>query len=296
MSAEETLDILAAMRHQEDNGYAVCDWIMLDAYDRMPMDTGSAMRVDRYFRSEMTAWCLRVVDFCKLNRKTVEITVSLSDRFLATPEGAMARHNRSAFQLVFIASFYTAIKLHETKSISPEQVARFSNGVFTADNVQTMELALLDALKWRLNPPTSVDFVCKLMDLIPKEVMNDKMRRAALELTLLQTEMAVSDYDFVAVNASTRAYASIMNSLESLRLHEAVLGDVGYSLAQALGIDCNADDVIHVQTALYYLVANEQQSPFSCSLSGSKPAETKSITSDHSVSSPHSPRSVSHIQ
>jgi hypothetical protein len=182
--------------------------------------------------------------------------MSYLDRFLSTPEGTTARNDRSTYQLACMAAFYTAVKIHEPKALSPELVARFSNGAFTIRDIEAMEVKLLNALKWRVNPPTSRDFVHKLMSLIPSDLLSEDLRETALGISVLQIELAVTNYEFVTVRASIIAYSALMNALETL----GIVHEVGYILSQPLKIHCDGDHVESVQDFLYQMVAQHQAS------------------------------------
>jgi hypothetical protein len=303
---EDTYERITAMRHQEDTGYTKCDWLQLAHCEsaNLPLHWNEA--VDSDCRRKMVTWCVEVVDFCKFSHEIVEITMSLVDRFLATPEGTTARNDRGIYQLACMASLYTTIKINAPLAMSPKMVAHFSNGAFSSKDIEAMEVTLLNALKWRVNPPTSWDFVRMIVDLVPRHTVDGEMRKAALDLALFQTELAVANHQFVTVQASTIAYASIMNALESLGFGDNILGNLGYFLARSLEIDCDADHVVHVQGILYQLVAPgafyksvvQQQVDRPHAAGGQPLATTGSSdkTPERRLSRHKSPRSVSAAQ
>jgi hypothetical protein len=303
---EYTYETITAMRHQEDTGYTASDWLQLTHCEsaNLPLHWNEA--VDSDCRRLMVTWCVEVVDFCKFSHEIVEITMSLVDRFLATPEGTAARNDRCVYQLACMASLYTAVKINEPLAMSPSMVAHFSSGAFSSKDIEAMEATLLNALKWRVNPPTSWDFVRMILDLVPRHTVDGEIRKAALDLALFQTELAVANYQFVTVQASTIAYAALMNALESLGFDDNILGNLGYFLARPLEIDCNADHVVHVQSILYQLVAPgdlyksviQQQVDGPLAAGGQPPVTTGSSdkTPERRLSRHKSPRSVSAVQ
>jgi hypothetical protein len=262
LTMEDTLETLAAMRHQEDTGYVAKDWLRLGQESeskciRRPLHWEAAFDIE--CRDKMVAWCIQVIDFCKFSHETVEITMSYLDRFLSTPEGTTARNDRSTYQLACMAALYTAVKIHEPRAMSLALVSRFSHGAFTARDIEAMEVKLLNALQWRVNPPTSWAFMRNLMTLIPSDLLDKEMREAADHLALLQIELSVATYQFVCIKASTVAYSALMNALESLGLDESILSDVGYILSKSLSMDCTKDHVYNVQSTLYQLVTRERR-------------------------------------
>jgi hypothetical protein len=261
IKTEETLDRILAMRHQEDAGYVTRDWLQLEQQSECRYTHGPLhLAVDSECRKKMAAWKIQVVDSCKLNRETVEIAMSLLDRFMVTTEGALARRDRSVYQLASMTALYSAVKIHERSAMSPSMVSLLSHGVFSCHAIEKMEADILHALKWRVNPPTSFAYVRELLNLIPEQILSKEMRKTALHMSQLQTGLALADHPFMATRASTVAYSALMNSLESLDLGREVLVHVGYTLSQALQIDCDSD---HVSTLHQFIVEPPPTTPAS---------------------------------
>lgn len=266
----ERLETLAAMRRQEDTGYVTCDWLNLEQQDIMSCFTPGhgplhCEAVDLDCRDKMVVWSIQVVDFCKFQRETVEITMNYLDRFLATPQGAAARNDRHIYQLACMASLYTAVKIHEPEAMDPKLVSSLSRGAYLPDDIEAMESKILHALKWRVNPPTSLAFVRQLLDLVPGDALDQDTRKAAYELTQFQTELAVCDYKLIAIPASTIGYAAFMNSLESLSIDRKIIQFIDSILSAALQLGNNHDHhsnnlvvvVSTVQVALYNSVVQQ---------------------------------------
>jgi Cyclin, N-terminal domain/Cyclin, C-terminal domain len=181
-------------------------------------------------RSKMVGWQYQVADFCRFNRETVAIATSYFDRFLTKDKAAEALSNTEFFQLAAMTCFYTAAKIHEPESFEPRMLSKMSRGLYTAEQVEKMEVVILKAIGWRMNPPTALSFVREFLDILPDTCLNEEMRSAVYDLCKFQTELCVRIYEFVPVKASTIAMAALVNSLESLgmdcsslRLVEAIL-------------------------------------------------------------------------
>lgn len=296
---EDTLETIAAMLHQEATGYETRDWMQLQNQleqnePSMPCSTHRPLHVlpepvDIDCRNKMAAWCTQVVDFCKFNRETVEIAMSHLDRFLSTKAGVAARQDRTVYQLASMASLYTAVKIHEPEAMDPKLVSNLSRGAYSPKDVENMEATILMALQWRVNPPTSMAFVRQLLKLVPRDGMDEEMRRTALDLAKFQTELAVNTYEFVTLKASTLAYCSLMNSLESIGLDGKVIGYLGFILSQALHIDGNDPTVAAIQNALYQAVLQQPVDP----AFGRPRARGSRKPSSRRMSFEVSPRSVS---
>jgi hypothetical protein len=244
IDTESVLQTITAMCSQEETGY-ICDYYL---YQHEPE------HVDTDCRNKMAEWCYQIVGFLKFSRDTVSIAMSYLDRFMLTPEGASAHEDREIFQLAAITCLYTAIKIHEPNAMAPKSMSELSRGAYSPGQVEAMEAQLLSALEWRMNPPTALAFVLQFLELIPLDLLSETMRKPAYDLATFQTELAAKDYDFVPVKASTIAFGSLMNSLESLGFDAKVLGQIGFILSKAIGIDCTDDMVLEVQTCLYQAV------------------------------------------
>ena len=284
---QDTLDTLTAMRMQEARGYVTLDWTKMESANR-PLHLEP---VDLDCRNQMAAWCYQVVDVCKLSHESVEITMNLLDRFLCTPQGAAGRVDRWAFQLACMAALYTAVKIHEPQAMTPDLIARLSNGAYTRDDIERMERRLLTALQWRVNPPTCKQFAAIMIhDLLPSHVVDNAMKDVVMDLTVLQSELAVAHSLCVGAPASSVAYAALMNALESLGLDETVLSKLGTFLAQSLQIQCQA--VENIQNVLYQILARQQRA--TCPPAGVPRPRRMSLKAETSVEG--SPRAIVYSQ
>ena len=134
----------------------------------------------------------RVVYFSVLHRDIVSVTINILDRFSLNPEGSSIIDNREEYPVASMASFYTSIKIFESKVIRPDFFTNISRGSFTEKDIPDMEMRILLSLKWRMNPPTALAFVHNLMHLIPKD-MNKSVQLKILEHSKYQTKLAMND-------------------------------------------------------------------------------------------------------
>jgi Cyclin, N-terminal domain/Cyclin, C-terminal domain len=252
---KDAIATIAAMCHQESVGYGKSDYLNASTAEPgcPPLD------VDADCRRKMAAWCYQVCDFCKFRRETAEIAMISLDRFLQSPTGMPALFDRSLFQLSAMTCLYTAVKIHEPEAMDPNLVSSLSRGTYSPQDVEEMERVILQGVNWRVNPPTTLSFVRQFFNLIPAEAMTVATRNAVYDVTKFQTELAVSDYDFVAVPSSVMAYCSFVNALESLEvqiLDRKVIQYIASIVQQALGMqNCCADHVVlQVQNVLFQAV------------------------------------------
>merc|ERR1712183_1035974 len=74
---------------------------------------------------------------------------------------------------------------------------------------------MLLAINWRMNPPTVMSFVRMILDFIPKNRLNFEDKQILLETTKEQVTAIANEYNFAVFDASSIAFASLLNSIES---------------------------------------------------------------------------------
>ena len=238
----DVMSAVEAMRVQEEAGYQCVDYL-----SQVPAET-STLPVNEECRRKMTEWCYQVVDYCKFSRETVAIAMSLIDRYLCSKNGQEALVNRKLFQLASMTSLYTAVKVHEPEAMEPKTIAGLSRGAYTEEQVTKMELDLLAAVGWKLNPPLA--FVQHCLALLPDGCMSMSDKEAILEVAKFQTELALDDYSLVKVNASTIALAAVGNALSSLNVDMAVQQEFLGALTNLLRIKPQSDELRETQMKL----------------------------------------------
>eukprot|EP00522_Entomoneis_paludosa_P016639 CAMPEP_0172454832 /NCGR_PEP_ID=MMETSP1065-20121228/11709_1 /TAXON_ID=265537 /ORGANISM="Amphiprora paludosa, Strain CCMP125" /LENGTH=353 /DNA_ID=CAMNT_0013207229 /DNA_START=129 /DNA_END=1190 /DNA_ORIENTATION=+ len=247
------LETLAAMRHQEERGYLPIDYLHHQPAQhehqspapispRGPLDhrlqplpqPQDPILIDAKCRGKMVEWCYRVVDYCHFSRESVELAIRLLDRFLATPAAHTTQVTTCsrAYQLAVMASLYTAVKIHEPQAMTPELLSSISKGVYEPAEIEEMEMTLLLALRFRVNPPTAHAFCRTSLELLASaapalvSTTNDTNDDDDLfenvtsvwdtiqALAQVQIEGAVLDYDLSMAKASALAYHALINALD----------------------------------------------------------------------------------
>jgi hypothetical protein len=269
IDTEAIFSTVQAMRRQEETSYWNRESLYQSAPDSVfangPMHADAVVDID--CRSKMAAWCYQVIDFCRFNRETASIAINYLDRYMITEQGATVWADRIQFQLAAMTCLYTAVKIHEPEAMDPKLVSTLSRGGYSTTEVEVMEFNIIYSLKLRMNPPTALAFVRQFLELIPVDVVDQSMRETVHDITKFQTELAVTERTFVTVKASTIAFGSLMNSLESLQLDDQVLGYIRYTLCQAIGIDRSDEDVLTVQNALYNAIVKQPSGTFTTTIS-----------------------------
>ena len=170
-------------------------------------------------RLKIVDWCYIIVDQCKFDRETIAMTMELVDRFLSKPSiiAQDALHDREQFQLVVITALYIAIKVNEKAAFSSESFATLSQGVYSVDDIEGMELSILKGLSWRICAPTSIQMAHHILCvLLPHVNLQDSTWEFILDEVRFQTEYAVRDYYFTIQRPSTVALAAIVKTLDQV--------------------------------------------------------------------------------
>jgi hypothetical protein len=245
---ELLLDTLRAMRMQEVNGYRIPTSHLAEIVqkDRNPQKekksedgddsiifTEEVLSVYLSWRTQMVRWCYTIAQACHFQKETVEIAMSIMDRYLAVHSDTLMLDS-SQYQLSCMACMYTAIKVHESKCLSPQQMEHLSGGRFTHQQIQETEVQILKAIQWRVHPPTAIAFVRYLLELsLPELHSLPDNRKTLLEVAEAQIELALGDDLFIPVKASSLALAALMNAVQSVLQHSH-LSFYWYTFAVAL--------------------------------------------------------------
>jgi len=204
-------DQIEVMMQQETKLYSCRDYCKMHGWG--PKEARSFAND----RKLMLQWSYNVIDFFNLERETAGIALCYSDRFLQNEtRGREFLDDTEKYQLLCIASLYTAIKIHEPASITPKAFAEISRDQYTAEELEETEQLLLDTLDWRVNPPTSLEFVRNYLELLPVGLLDEETKATAYILARAQTERALGEYSFVTVEASKIAFSCVQNALEVL--------------------------------------------------------------------------------
>lgn len=235
-SAQEqimALDHLKSMVRQECLAYRIPTEHLQQATSQ-----GSLPEITMYltWRSQMVVWCYTIVKTLEFQKETVEVAMSMVDRYVAatavnsTPSSSSSPGSNSnimldaqSFQLVCMTCLYIAAKVHETLCLTPLQLETLSCQNFTSAQFEQMETKILTTLQWRVHPPTATSFARNLLSLLPQERQEEQRynngndnssRKAIMALIEAQIEEALGKESFVHIHASSLAFAATMNALQ----------------------------------------------------------------------------------
>eukprot|EP00979_Chaetoceros_neogracilis_P006500 scaffold1327_cov229-Chaetoceros_neogracile.AAC.5 len=168
------------------------------------------VREDVSCRDKICSWTYNVIDHFELSRQTVAISMDIFDRYMATI-GNMCDSNLAL--LTSLTTLYIAIKVNEKKKIKLCTVAMLSRELFTGGDIEAMEMKIMQALSWLVNPVTSWDFISHMAVMLPPTASRQTCRELH-ELCRYLSELSVCDPFFVEQHKSTVALATILNVLE----------------------------------------------------------------------------------
>lgn len=275
--SEQTLETIRAMRRQEELGYSVSDYLSCLPTAATALDTP----IDASCRFAMAKWCNEIVDFCKYSRETVGIAMSCLDRFMCTASGQEILLNRNLYQLAAMTALYSSVKIHEQEAMDPKLVSELSQGIHSPQAVEAMEMKMLDAIQWRVNPPTAISFVRSMTDLLPDDIVQSCEKEIILAMAQQQIELIVNDYDFCTFDESSIALACMLNAIESATENGALFSN----FEAAAGLIISGTDHVLVRDlriAIYELIHGDDGCPGGVPIHG----ETTSGAKEQQCGSP----------
>lgn len=220
-----------------------------------------------------------------LSREVVAVSLSLFDRYLATRGNDC---NGSLALLTSLTTLHIAMKLNDsTKKIRLSTLANLSRGQFGPTHIEKMEWTVLDALGWKLHPPTQSAFVSNLLLFLPSEA-SPSARKGLGELSKYLTELAVCDSYFVDVHNSVVAFAAIVNVMEDMhysKLSGGLREKFLTTIATKVGLMHSSPDVIFARHRLRKMFAASNMLDGNCSAS---PTAQQQSQQPYPQESPHS--------
>lgn len=299
-NTDDVVDTLKAMRKQEEKAYQCGDYLSM--YQSDPPSNAShgpqQPAADADCRYKMSEWCYQVVDFCKFNRETVEISMNILDRFLMTPKGQCVLSDRKVFQLAAMTCLYSAIKVFEPEAMEPSIISNLSRGAYTVDDVEEMERNILSSLGFRVNVPTAMAFAHHFLALLPADAISAEDQTAIIELVKLQVEKSVNHYEFVSFNASTIAHAAMANAFHCVYdMDECMESDFLQIISNIAKINNETDNYTCVLEKLFGILVNSPLGGTMATTTAPKKTTPSTVTKAIASGSVHSsPRSVATCQ
>jgi len=279
-STEQTLETIKAMRRQEEH-YRYC---VTDYLSELPtIATNSSLDndpVDALCRSVMGKWCNEMADFYNYKRETVAIAMNCLDRFMATQSGQEILIDRNLYQLAAMCALYSSVKIHEMEAMNPDLVSRLSRGVHTIAAVEAMECKMLNAIQWRVNPPTAMSFTRLIInDLMSDHLLSPCEKEIIIDITRLQIELTVNEYDFSTFNGSSIAFACLLNAFESCSYDDdGLLFLVNFETTIGKTLIVDEEYIENLRVAIYELMNGDDNSIRQNLLNKNSPTPNKDLS------------------
>ena len=227
---EEHLDVLSAMLKQEE-AYQSIDYLAVirsNQQKHQPVfpkhggkDAAPPKLVDEFCRDQIVDWKYRVMDYFKIDREIIAISMSYLDRYLSS----VPMIDRRIYKKAATAALHLAVKVHQPDKMRMIGVlSDLSRGEFEMIDIAEFESGISETLTWRLHPPTVICLVSRLVNILPSisstpTIEDDEMATCLLDFSLFFAELSICDYSVsVMQKASTVAIASLFNAMEGLGL------------------------------------------------------------------------------
>jgi hypothetical protein len=166
-------------------------------------------------REVLFKWGFETIAACNgISRSTAVKAFSYFDRFFSTsaPAAKQALKDKANFQLAFITCLVVALKVHSGFIVESEFASSVVCGkMYSPKEVNTMEMLILQALRWKLNKPIPHDFINYYLEIVPsiEEIHQKFLTRFSEGLV----ELALTKYSFGLYYPSELALASIFCAL-----------------------------------------------------------------------------------
>ncbi|EJK64102.1 hypothetical protein THAOC_15196 [Thalassiosira oceanica] len=167
----------------------------------------------------LVEWMYSGADQCGFKDETAAIAMELVDRFLSSCSHKTLQYylvKRERFQLLAVAAYYVSVKTTEKVTCGSDLLALVSCGTYTKEEIERTERELLIVLRWRINPPTVLQFGCLIMSLVVPHVPNihGDLVAKMLDETAYQAENSVRDYSLSQERSSSIAVAALFNAAD----------------------------------------------------------------------------------
>ncbi|KAL7466606.1 hypothetical protein ACHAXS_006899 [Conticribra weissflogii] len=255
-------------------------------------DASAATAADLELRRTVCQWNYDCVDYFRFDREVVFWSMNYFDRYLAECRDGLRRRQRApsgrVTHLVALSSLYLACKLHghmeqddlpagdaaatatasgawrRRKSIlTVQEFCLMSRNTYCPQMLEDMEASILRTLRWMLHPPSTMDFLVRLVKLLPALLERARAGRdrhwradkawSVFEVARYQAELAVYSHELSHDSSASRVgLAAVLNALDSR---------VVSSSARETVVPRDVRDAFLEQVAPYYLVVGQAEVP-----------------------------------
>jgi hypothetical protein len=196
VDAEDVSEIISVMATKEQSHYK-----------RRPCQTELA----GVWRKMLLEWMFFVIDYCKLSRQSCAAAAFFLD--VAMSRGLC--QTREDHQLAAATALQLALKTVDTAVIKVDKLVNLGRGQFTAQDIASMEMKLIQELNWHVHPITTYCFIRQFERLLPLGV-SDEAKELIDEVTKVVAELAVLEDQYLKYDSSVLAYATMLLAFEMI--------------------------------------------------------------------------------
>lgn len=200
---DASLDTLRGMRKQADAYSIPSDYTPDYMHDIVVEEYAS-------WRYAMVEWLFEIRETFSFEQDTIEITLSILDRYVAAKPGLMLDSDK--YQLAALTSVYIAAKIHEESCLTPHHIEMLSDCLYSTETVEKQEVLILNAIQWRVNPPTVSVVAGEILNVVPTELIQ---RDQILKIVEEQMVLVLFEEYFVPENTFNLAVAALYNAFSS---------------------------------------------------------------------------------
>ncbi|KAL3794571.1 hypothetical protein HJC23_008027 [Cyclotella cryptica] len=170
-------------------------------------------------RQQLCQWAYSILSACSFDNSIGSVAFSYFDRFLSShhPRAKFAMTSRHEFQLAFVTALVLALKVRCGMNVELDFVSdRICCGLYPQEDLVEMEKEMLMALGWRLNGPTSHDFIEYFVELLPEQDDFESFKTSLAEDAKSRASSVVMDYSQVLRLPSSIAFESLVEAIQEV--------------------------------------------------------------------------------
>jgi hypothetical protein len=257
------------------NGILYCALLVYCSLPMGAIDTGSHCFLYSHECRTRLRQYVAVIDYHEISREVVALAMNYTDRYLQVhehdpqdPQEEEALPSGSAYQLIVMAGLFLAIKMstghYFGETVNARTMCAMSRGMFTLEQLLSMETQLLVTLGWRVHPPSPRVFLNHYLSILTNYSGHDQYLLMALsqvdkkQLHEVRNEAdfmlehAVLDYHFCGHYPSVIAIAALCNA--TFMMWPAHVGNPMTLLEDILGHGWDDSQVTDCRQRLYDLM------------------------------------------
>lgn len=203
------------------------------------------------WRRQIVEWMYVLIKYCKLKHEATAAAVYYLDKAVMHDSPCLVKSPKD-YQLCAMTALHLALKVYDSPTMRVVKLSclvKLGNGEFTEEDIIRKEQDLVQALGWRINPPTADCFLQRYLELLPfldddeeeceqdsetsdendensrkndedNEQLGPIERRRRERLQKLEDiaseliEVAMARDRFLSVPASVIAYAALLSAME----------------------------------------------------------------------------------